>query len=209
MGMYFVTICTKDFIPWFGKVASGNKVDLSTIGKIVLKEWYKTGEKRKNVELDFFVIMPNHIHAVVGLTGSQNVETRCRADLSALRVSETPRSGVPAPQGVSTGKLPTRTEKASETWKADTLGAIINNFKGACTKQIKNTNPTFSWQPRFYEHVIRNETDLFNVRNYIKYNPLSWENDRNNPKNIAKSVKKVPTIGIDHWDMTLNSHKIY
>jgi REP element-mobilizing transposase RayT len=64
-------------------------------------------------------------------------------------------------------------------WEPDSLGSIINQFKGKCTKRIRNLGiKEFHWQSRYYDHIIRNETDLQNIRNYIKYNHLKWNEDR-------------------------------
>ena len=58
------------------------------------------------------------------------------------------------------------------------LSHIIRGFKGACTKRIHITGHTFFyWQPRFYDHIIRNDKDLYRIRKYIHENPLKWELD--------------------------------
>jgi putative transposase len=62
-------------------------------------------------------------------------------------------------------------------WKPESLGVIINQYKGACTIKSRKINPNFAWQSRFYEHVIRNEEDLFSISEYIIYNPQTWEKD--------------------------------
>jgi REP element-mobilizing transposase RayT len=62
--------------------------------------------------------------------------------------------------------------------KAPSPGNIIGSFKSAATKWIrKNYYKSFSWQRRFYDHIIRNENDLYRIRNYIQNNPLKWEMD--------------------------------
>ena len=43
-----------------------------------------------------------------------------------------------------------------------------------------NRVSTFSWQPRFHDHIIRNENELNRIREYIIKNPEMWERDRNN-----------------------------
>ena len=63
-GYYFVTICTQDKKCFFGDVIE-EKVRLSTIGEIVADEWQKTVRIRKNVSLDAWIIMPNHLHGIV------------------------------------------------------------------------------------------------------------------------------------------------
>ena len=63
---YFITICTADRQPYFGEIVS-NEMQLSEIGKIVETEWQKTADLRPdmNLILDKFVVMPNHIHAII------------------------------------------------------------------------------------------------------------------------------------------------
>ena len=63
-GAYFVTICTYDKEGVFGEIING-EMNLNDIGKIVELEWMKTSEIRKNVILDLFVIMPNHLHGII------------------------------------------------------------------------------------------------------------------------------------------------
>jgi len=64
-------------------------------------------------------------------------------------------------------------------WKPNSLGTITNQFKGACTKKIRNDlgAQNFAWQSRYYDRIIRSEPELYNVRNYIKYNHLNWNED--------------------------------
>jgi hypothetical protein len=63
-GWYYVTICTKDFIPWFGAVKNG-KVDHNPLGNIAVKYFYEIPNHFKNTELDEFIIMPNHGHGII------------------------------------------------------------------------------------------------------------------------------------------------
>ena len=65
-GYYSITICTKDKINYFGNIKE-SKMQLSEIGVILEKEWYKTPELRTdlNIILDEFVIMPNHFHCII------------------------------------------------------------------------------------------------------------------------------------------------
>ena len=69
-GMYFVTICTKDRIPWFGAVAEG-QMRLSEVGRLVSAEWHSMGCIRHDVELDAWVVMPNHVHRIIRLIHSE------------------------------------------------------------------------------------------------------------------------------------------
>lgn len=126
-GFYFVTICTKNRKMFFGKVVKGRMI-LNKIGNIVAEEWKKTAKIRKDVFLDEWIIMPNHLHGILVI--------RNRRDIPAVRdipALETPR------RGVSTVANPTdapSTGGRKPQWKPGVLGAIINQFKGKCTKRI-------------------------------------------------------------------------
>jgi hypothetical protein len=46
------------------------------------------------------------------------------------------------------------------------------------------------WQRNYYEHIIRNESDLGNLREYIRNNPAKWDEDSENPRNLAADAKR-------------------
>ena len=151
---YYVTICTKDMINWFGEIKNGKMV-LNELGNVVDDEWNKTIEIRKNVELDYYVVMPNHFHGIIII---KDVETSRR--------------------DVSKEKLETGHRPVSTHLKPDSLGSVIGQFKSICTKRIRKLGiERFKWQSRFYDHIIRNESDLRRIRTYIQNNPLKWELD--------------------------------
>ncbi len=116
---------------------------LNDIGKLVEEFWKNIPKHYKGIELDYFVIMPNHIHGIINI------------------------------DSVETGHAP------SLQHYGPTLGNVIGSFKSAVTNCVhQNGITTFSWQARFYDHIIRNEEDLFRIRNYIQNNPLKWELDK-------------------------------
>jgi len=57
---------------------------------------------------------------------------------------------------------------------APTISQIIKQYKGSITKQIKNN----IWQKSFYEHIIRNEKEYLNIKQYIINNPYNWKKDK-------------------------------
>ncbi len=63
-GYYFVTICTKNMAHWLGEV-SADQIVLSDVGEIVAEELEKTAHVRPSVRLDMWVVMPNHVHAII------------------------------------------------------------------------------------------------------------------------------------------------
>lgn len=162
-GYYYVTICTKNRQPFFGTIVQDD-ILLSPIGNIVAEEWLKTAVIRPNIQLDAWIIMPNHVHLIVVIIykiKSSNVET--------------PR------RGVSTTTQRSQTLAASKKWVANTLGSIIGQFKGKCTKRAwAEGYANFAWQPRFYDRIIRTEESLNKTHQYIAANPANWSNDRDN-----------------------------
>ena len=150
-GYYFVTICTQDKKCFFGDVID-EKVPLSAIGEMVADEWQKTPQIRKNVSLDAWIIMPNHLHGIVVINNDGGNASVCRG---------------------GQGKM-----------KSGSLGAVIGQFKTQCKKRTIAAGHNFSWQTRFYDHIIRNEKTLKKIREYIINNPLKWEIDKEIPANL-------------------------
>lgn len=157
---YYITLCTKNFRNWFGEIKNG-KMILNDLGRVIEEEWLKTKEIRTNVDLDYYVVMPNHFHGNLIIL---DVET------SRWDVSHTQEKG----------QRPVSTQL-----KPNSLGSIIGQFKSVCTKRIHKLGFTeFQWQQRFYDHIIRNEDDLRRIRIYIQNNPLKWELDEYFRKNV-------------------------
>lgn len=146
-GWYYITICTKNFNSWFGKVKNGS-VEYNWLGKIAQKYFLEIPDHFKNTEIDEFIIMPNHLHGII-IINDNVVGKRDRVSLRGFG---------------NIGK--------------DSLSLIVNQYKGSVTRFArKNDYKEFSWQPRFYEHIIRNDNDLHRIRTYIRNNPLKWELD--------------------------------
>ena len=131
---------------------------LNPIGRVVAMEWLKTPSIRDYVRLDAWVIMPDHMHGIVVIEKNVTVETRSLASLPVTN---------------------NRTHKNKFGPQRHNLGSIIRGFKSACTKQIRgNLDSSFGWQPRFHDHIIRNQRELNRIRRYIRINPDQW-NDKN------------------------------
>jgi hypothetical protein len=65
-GDYFVTICTQDHEYTFGKIING-EMQLNNVGNMVKECWEKISVHFKNVELDSYIIMPNHLHGIIAI----------------------------------------------------------------------------------------------------------------------------------------------
>ena len=71
------------------------------------------------------------------------------------------------------------------------LSEIIRGFKSFSSKRINmllNNEDTFHWQRSFYDRIIRNEKELFAIRQYIEQNPLRWEIGVNNSDKNTRAI---------------------
>ena len=167
-GWYFVTICTKQMKPFFGRIDQGCPVynDLGQIANQYLSEipWHHT-----NAAIDEFIVMPNHIHGIIVL-----VET-----LQATSLRATSKHASPQHATSKHTTLPSGSTMSSISPRKGSLGVIVRSYKSAVTHWArKNGNPDFAWQPRFYDHIIRNDASLSRIRTYIQFNPMKWEKDK-------------------------------
>ena len=80
-GAYFVTICTWDRECIFGNIING-EMELNEYGRIIEEEWLQTGYVRLNVEIDQYVVMPNHIHGILIITENNNHPVGARRRLA-------------------------------------------------------------------------------------------------------------------------------
>ncbi|MGB2896498.1 MAG: hypothetical protein WBB65_10105, partial [Anaerolineales bacterium] len=64
LGAYFVTICTLGRECLFGDVRGG-KMALNELGEIVAESWQWLGRRHEHVEMDEWVVMPNHLHGII------------------------------------------------------------------------------------------------------------------------------------------------
>ena len=173
-GYYFVTICTENKECFFGDVKN-EEMKLNEIGKVAHKYWSEIPNHFPFVALDEFVVMPNHVHGII-IINKANVET--------LHATSLPRQRQQKYRGQNSKLSKISPQKYS-------LSSIMRSYKSAISRDAKNINPHFAWQPRYYDHIIRNENELNQIREYIINNPLKWELDRNHPDNLKK-MKKFP-----------------
>jgi putative transposase len=147
-GAYFVTICTKDRVQRFGEIVDG-EMRANDMATVVQSCWNDLPNHYLNVELDAFVIMPNHVHGIVVILDNPVGATYA----SPLQSSN------------------------------NTLGDVVGSFKSAVAKrinEIQNTPGAPFWQRGYYDHIIRDDRSLTQIREYIANNPLRWVSDEQN-----------------------------
>jgi putative transposase len=165
-GYYFITICTHNKQSFFGEIINA-EIKLSKIGEIVAEEWQKTEQIRPNIQLDAWVIMPNHMHSILIINNP--VETTHRV-ISDITIN----------QNASTNENNTNTKKIPRS-QSNSLGSIVGQFKSVCTKQIWMAGFTeFKWQARFHDRIIHDQESLNHTRKYIINNPAKWKLDEHN-----------------------------
>ena len=174
-GAYFVTICTQDRACLFGEVMDG-EMRLNEAGRIVRDEWVRSVEIRAEIELDEYVVMPNHFHGIVLIT---NDAPECRGDRPVAQdvvPNKTIDNRVPQTKG-DRPVAPTGPQSKS-------IGALMAGFKSVVTKRINKMRDTYGtpvWQRNFYEHIIRDEVEFNRIREYVINNPAEWDKDEENP----------------------------
>ena len=147
---YYITICSYKKKNLFGRVKK-NRMILNKYGNIVEECWKAIPKHFKHTSLDYYVIMPNHFHGIIVI---ESRDTACC---------------VPTVENRKFGEM-----------LSGSLSVIVRSFKSAVTKRInelRKDNSKLIWQRNFYEHILRNEKELFFIRTYIENNPLKWEPD--------------------------------
>jgi len=168
-GIYFVTICLKDAECLLGEVKN-NQMTLNPAGKMIESEWRKIPEKYPFVDIDEFIVMPNHMHGLISIKNKRRGEV-----ISPLKINNNDKISLKGTENVPLHKQS----------KHPSLGQIIAYFKYKTTKSINimcDTPCVKLWQRNYYEHIIRNENGYNRIRNYIIQNPSKWNEDKYNPK---------------------------
>jgi len=183
-GCYFVTIVTHMREPLFGEVVQCEMV-LNEFGRMVEEEWVRSATIREEVELDEFVVMPNHFHAVVHIIPADPLNERiiddpCRGDRP---VAPTTSSGS-EPKSKGTPTTPSGSKLKSEDTptkpigpRPKSLGALMAGFKSAVTTRIntlRHAPGTAVWQRNYFEHIIGSDREYECIVEYIVNNPMNW-----------------------------------
>ena len=176
-GRYFVTICTQDRECLFGGIVNGEMV-LNNIGNMIEKWWNKIPERFNMAKLDVFQIMPDHIHTIIRIVVGADPCVRPSSN-SRVRPSSNARThphkqntleltqNTPDVSGSTHGSTPTTIGMMIQWFKTMSTNEYIKNVQGEKWKPFNKK----LWQRNYYEHIIRNESELYKIRRYIKTNP--------------------------------------
>ncbi len=168
-GAYFVTLLTHNRECRFGDVVNG-EMHANALGQIIAECWDALPAHFPNVELDAFVVMPNHVHAIIVIVAMpRDGKGEAFFGLQFKPKNASPLQPTHAP--------PRGTQSGS-------IGAIIQNFKAVSTRKVNQSRKTAGtpvWHRNYYEHIIRNEKSLDAIRRYVENNPANWLHDEENP----------------------------
>lgn len=175
-GFYFITICSAYREHIFGEIRS-DQIILSSAGEIVYEEWTKSFDIRKELFCAAFVIMPNHIHAIVRIdfsTGNnsavENVGRKSTIVKKEKFIVETHSRASLQSQETGIAYRP-----------AKSISSFVAGFKSSATKRINEMRKTpglLVWQSRFHDRIIRDKPEFEKIYWYIRNNVCNWKEDQ-------------------------------
>jgi REP element-mobilizing transposase RayT len=180
-GTYAVTVVVRGRRCYLG-VVEDYEFRPALAGDIVRDVWERLPNRFPTIQLDAFVVLPNHIHGIVLLGANPFV-----ADQVAINGDTTQPVPLVAPPFMAAsqaehqllGPRPQALKPPSRDPNAPALGEIIRSLKAASTTRIrKECLPDFAWQERYWDRIVRNEAELDRYRGYIATNPERWTFDR-------------------------------
>ena len=172
-GAYFITICTKNRDHSFGEIVETGRapfLQMTEIGQFLYDNLQNVSNHYPYAEIPLFVVMPNHWHAIVFIDGDKTPYNR-----SKRRTPFQTRTTC-TQIDVETGRAPSlQMQKidANKGW----LSVAIGGIKSAVTKFANNNKIDFVWQTRFHDHIIRDQSEMNRIANYIQNNPQTWDTD--------------------------------
>jgi len=173
--LYFITICCDNKICRFGKIVD-NEMLLNNYGKIAFEAWAKTPNLRPQVELHVFIVMPNHMHAILKINDNPSIGELPSPNNTAIdgkHYEINDRRGV-----LHTPYIMIDDKQSPLRSPSQTLGAIVRGYKSSVTKQLALIGfKAKLWQANYYEHIIRNEDSYQTLTEYVINNPLKWIDD--------------------------------
>jgi REP element-mobilizing transposase RayT len=205
-GAYFVTICTENGISYLGNIVDGITISYP-ISDIIREIWQEIPQKFQCVDIDTFIIMPNHVHGIIiinrecrdlihqvpidNFIKNNNVGLMNQAptknhsiDKKGCLMNQAPtKNHAPAKSQIS--KM-NQTQNKTKNWilmqnSKRTVGKIIRYFKAKTAKIVHDKFfPSFQWQRNYYDHTVRSARELNSIREYIINNPIKWALDREN-----------------------------
>ncbi|MCF7824363.1 MAG: transposase, partial [Candidatus Marinimicrobia bacterium] len=148
---------------------------LSDLGIIARTCWQDIPQHFQYTSLDSFIIMPDHMHGIVTIDKPNDVVGMCKMDNGGGNHCRVVACNDPTITKPSENTVDAHMSSISP--KSGSLPTIIRSYKSAVTKRARQIDPNFTWQPRYYDHIIRNAESAYNIRRYIQNNVQNWVED--------------------------------
>ena len=175
---------------YFGDVVDG-RMELSEIGEWAWQCAEKIETINDNVFVPEFVVMPNHVHFIVNMGNMPELPDDGRLpQCERLPQCDSPTTlddnvnpedwvvGLPYHDSRIGNNHEINEEMQRRAMRCGRLSHIIGQYKGAVTKYANEHDVTFAWQSRYHDHIIRNQSEMNRIADYIQNNPMKWELDR-------------------------------
>ncbi len=163
---YFVTICTQDRLPLFGSIR--DEMMLPNAAGIMLARWWaELPRKFRQVEIDEFVVMPNHAHGLLLINGPD-----------VLIREPDARIGPDGDAGTTVQMPNVPLSRIMQWFKTMTTNAYFSGVRDDGWQRV----PSKLWQRGYYDHIVRRDEALNDIRQYIIDNPWKWAEDEHNPR---------------------------
>ncbi len=193
-GAYFVTICIEGRECILGEVRDGAMI-LSPYGQVVEEHWRRLPRFFPRIELDAFVVMPNHVHGVIVIKdAAASPEHVSASDAATSAPAPSPPVALPCVSPLRCGKGVTAGDGRTVCGtQPGSLGAIVQSFKSITARRINRmcrAPGAHVWQVNYYEHIVRDQGELERTRRYIVTNPERWGEDEENP--LARVRRSIP-----------------
>jgi putative transposase len=170
-GYYFITVCTQGRRCLFGEIEKGRMI-LNNAGKMIGRWWNELKNKYANIEIDKYVVMPNHCHGIINIVVTVGAD-QCVCPNEKGEQGEYKGEHIGSPQQ----DLPLRGRpiyKMVQWFKTMTTNEYIRNVKQNHWEPFDDK----LWQRNYYEQIVRDEKSLRHIREYIANNPYRWQQDK-------------------------------
>jgi len=167
-GYYFITVCTQGRRCLFGGIEKG-RIILNDAGKMIGRWWNELKNKYANIEIDEYVIMPNHCHGIINIVGTVGADLGvCHDNILDEQIKKGEGEHTDSPlQGRPIYKM-------VQWFKTMTTNEYIRNVKQNHWEPFEGK----LWQRNYYEQIVRDEISLRRIREYIINNPYQWQKDK-------------------------------
>ena len=185
IGYFFVTFCTKKREHFLGEIKN-QEMHFSKIGEYACDVIRKAPDLHSCCGIDAFVVMPNHVHLIVIMDNTDGRLPQCER-LPQCDSPTTPDDngnpedwvvGLPYHDSRIDDNPEINEEMQRRAYCCGRLSHIIGQFKSAVTKYANAHDIPFMWQPRYHDHIIRNQLEMNRIADYIQNNPMKWELDK-------------------------------